>query len=311
VRKLGVLLIGLGTFFIIMAPMLRFYAYPQLAKAPQAQNTTSTLVGPDATVFDIGTLKEITTDLTTTAKTLGDVPAAKKYGNNTVVWVTSSSTKSSDGVMRSREVERVAFEATKATAVNCCGEFISSVAGERESLRHRGLLVKFPFNTQKKSYDWWDGTLLKPVSIKYKGTSTVEGLKVYKFQQTIPKTKVGSQDVPLSLLGLSGSETVSADSMYSNVRTLWVEPNTGVVIKRQEAQDNTLDYNGEPRITTTKVTTGFDEKTVKQNADDYSTLGTELHLLRNVLPWVSLALGIISLLLGLLMSRQRQPQGKH
>lgn len=305
-RKLGVVLVGLGTFLIVMAPMLRFYAYPQLAKAPQAQNNTSTLVGPGATIFDIGTLKEITTDLTTTAKTLGDVPAAKKYGKNVVVWVTSSSTKSSDGVMRSREVERSAFEATKGTAVNCCGEFISSVAGEREPLRHRGLLVKFPFDTQKKAYDWWDGTLLKPVSIKYKSTTTVEGLRVYKFQQTIAKTKVGSQDVPLSLLGLSGSETVSADSMYSNVRTLWVEPNTGVVIKRQEAQDNTLDYNGQPRITTTKVTTGFDAKTVKQNATDYSTLGTELHLLRGILPWVSLALGITSLLCGLLMGRRRR-----
>lgn len=309
VRKLGIVLVGLGAFFIVLAPMMRFYAYPQLAKAPQSQSTVSTLVGPDATLFDIGTLKEITTDLTTTAKTVGDVKAAEDHGNNVVVWVTSSSTKSADGVMRSRDVERVAFDATEATAVNCCGEFLSTVEGEREPVKHRGLLVKFPFNTQKKTYDFWDGTLLKPVPIKYKSSSTIEGVDVYKFEQTIPATKVGSQDLPLSLLGLPGTDTVTADSMYSNTRTLWVEPNTGVVIKRQEAQDNTLDYDGEPRITTTKVVTTYDAKTVKQNADDYGTLGVELHLLRAVLPWVSLVLGILCLVVGILVMR-RQPSGE-
>lgn len=305
VRKLGIVLVGLGAFFIVLAPMLRFYAYPQLAKAPQSYNNVSTLEGPDATLFDIGTFKEITTDVTTTAKTVGDVKAAEDQGNNVVVWVTSTSTKSADGVMRTREVERSAFDATKATAVNCCGEFVSTVEGEREPVKHRGLLVKFPFDTQKKTYDFWDGTLLKPVAIKYKSSSSIQGVDVYKFEQTIPATNVGSQDLPLSLLGLPGTDTVTADSMYSNTRTLWVEPNTGVIIKRQEAQDNTLDYDGEPRITTTKVTATFDAKTVKANVDEYGPLGTQLHLLRAVLPWVSLFLGVLCIVVGLVVSRRR------
>ena len=304
-RKLGLILLGLGAFFIVLAPVMRFYAYPQLAKAPQGQNSVTTLVGPDATIFDIGTLKEITTDLTTKATTVGDIDAAEKQGDNTVVWVTSSSTKSTDGVMRSRSVERMAFNATTATAVNCCGEYVSDVEDERTSVRRSGLLVKFPFETQKKTYDFWDSTLEEPVAIKYQSTSSIEGVKVYKFEQTIPPTKVGSQDLPLSLLGLTGTETVSADSMYSNTRTLWVEPHTGVIIKRQEAQDNTLDYDGESRITTTKVTTGYDDKTVKANADEYGTQGMLLGLLHSVAPWVSVALGLLCLALGFLLSRRR------
>jgi hypothetical protein len=212
---------------------------------------------------------------------------------------------SSDGVMRSRSVERMALDATSAEAVNCCGEYVSDVQGERRSVRHRGLLVKFPFLTEKKTYDWWDGTFEKPVPIKYKSTTTVQGVRVYKFEQSIPPTKVGTQDTPKSLLGLGGSGNVTADSMYSNTRTLWVEPNTGVVIKRQEAQDNTLDYGGESKITTTKVTTGFDAKTVKKNADKYGTEGHLLYLLRSVAPWVSLGLGVICLVVGLLLGRRR------
>src|SRR4051794_35685375 len=107
-------LVGFGVFMVVLAPMARWYAYPKLAKAPQSQDSITTLVGPGATIFDISTLKEIQTDLTTKAHTVGDVKAAEEHGNNTVVWVTTSSTSSSDGQMRSREVERVAFDATSA-----------------------------------------------------------------------------------------------------------------------------------------------------------------------------------------------------
>jgi hypothetical protein len=196
----------------------------------------------------------------------------------------------------------VAFDAHTAQAVNCCGEFISETEGEETPVKHEGLLVKFPFHTEKKTYDFWDGSLLKAVPIQYRGTEDLDGLTVYKFEQTIEPTKVGEQKLPLSLLGLPGDETVTADSMYSNVRTLWVEPVTGVIIKRAEQQDNTFNYDDEPRITTTKVTTGYDDKTVQQNIDDYSSLSTQLHLLRSVVPLVSLILGIVLLVAGLVLA---------
>jgi hypothetical protein len=85
VRKTSVVLIALGAFLIVLAPMVRWYAYPRVAVAPAAQKSVTTLVGPDATIFDIATLKEITTDLTTTVRTVGDTKAADKAGNGTVV----------------------------------------------------------------------------------------------------------------------------------------------------------------------------------------------------------------------------------
>ena len=79
-----------------------------------------------------------------------------------------------------------------------------------------------------------------------------------------------------------------------------------MIIKRQEKQDNTLDYQGTPKITTTKVTTGYDAKTVKDNADAYGSLGSQLHLIRVVLPPISLVLGLLLLVAGFVVSR-RQP----
>lgn len=306
VRKLSIVLLALGAFLIVVAPMARFYAYPRLAVAPVNQNSVTTLVGPDATIFDIAALEEIQTDLVTTVRTVGDAKASEKAGDNTVVWVSTSSTKSSDGVRRSGSVDRVAFDATTAEAVNCCGEFYSVTEGEETPVKHDGLLVKFPFDTQKKSYDFWDSTLAEALPIAYVGTEKVQGLETYKFTHTIEPTQTGELEAPLSLLGLDGDDTVTAQRMYSNVRTLWVEPHSGVIIKRTEAQDNTLDYDGEPRITTTKVVTGYDAKTVSANVDEYGAQGRQLHLLRSTVPLFSLIFGSLLLAAGLVLAGRRE-----
>lgn len=305
-RRFSVVLIALGTFLIVLAPLARFYAYPRLAVAPVNQRSVTTLVGPGATIFDISTLKEIQTDLTTKVRTVGDANAAKKAPKNTVVWVSSSSTKSSDGVVRSSDVEREAFDQHTGEAVNCCGEFISETQGEQTAIKHKGLLVKFPFATEKKTYAFWDGTLKKAVPIKYVGSSKIKGLTVYEFTQTIPPTKTESTDVPANLVGGTGTANVSADRMYSNVRTLWVEPNTGVIIKRTEQQNSTLNYNGSPQLTITKVNTGYDDKTISGNVDKYGTQGKLLHLLRSVVPIGALVLGLVLLVAGLVLNRRSQ-----
>lgn len=303
-RRASLGLIALGAFLVVLAPMVRWYAYPRIAVAPAAQRSTTTLVGPDATIFDLSTLKEITTDLTTTVRTLGDTEASAAAGGDTVVWMNSTTTRSSDGVIRSQEVERLAFDARTGEAVNCCGEYISDQPDVNTAVKHEGLVVKFPFATEKKTYDFWDGTLRAAVPIDYAGTTSVDGVSVYRFQQTIPRTQVGTTEVPASLLGLEGSGSVQAAEMYSNVRTLWVEPNTGVIIKRAESQDNTLDYGGQPRITTTRVTTGYDDATVKKFADEYGSQGRLLHLVRSVIPQVLFVLGLILMAGGAVLGRR-------
>ena len=114
-------------------------------------------------------------------------------------------------------------------------------------------------------------------------------------KNTTPPTKVGTQDVPLNLLGLDGTENVTADEMYSVVRKLWVEPNTGVILKRSAQVLDTLNYDGQPPLTLTKVNTQYDAKTVKDNADKYGSEGRMLHLVRSTVPLVSLVLGVLLL----------------
>ncbi len=299
------IMLGIGVFAIVAAGLLRFYAYDQVAIAPIDQNSVSTLVGPDATIFDTGALQEIQVDLTTRAKTVGLVKETEDAGDDVRVWEITTSTSDQNGVMRSRSVERIAFDTHSGEAVNCCGAYIETEAGNKVAVKRKGLLVKFPFGTEKKTYDWWDTDLGQAVPIKYVKDEQIEGVDTYKFEQTIEPTVVATQEVPASVLGEDAEGNLEAEMTYSNVRTLWVEPRTGVVIKRAEQQLNTIRYDGTDRVITTEVTTGFDDKTVKDNAETYGSLSTMLFLVRTLVPLLLLLLGLGLLVAVVVLTRRR------
>jgi hypothetical protein len=304
-RRMSLVLIALGAFLIVLGPMIRFYAYPRLAVAPANQRSVTGLVAHNATVFDVTTLKDITTDLHTTVNTVGDASTPDK-APGIVTYTNSTSTLGNAGQMLSRSVERMSFDARTGEASNCCHDFISTTEGVETPIQHVGLPAKFPFETAKKTYLFWDTTLLKGVPINYEGTTTIQGLTVYKFGQTIAPTQYGTQEVPLSLLGLPGTSNVTAQEMYSVTRTLLVEPRTGVIITRTDDQLNTLDYQGQPRLVLTRAVNNYDPATVHKNINDYGSQGSMLHLVRSVVPQVSFVLGLILLLGGIVLGRRRQ-----
>jgi hypothetical protein len=89
--------------------------------------------------------------------------------------------------------------------------------------------------------------------------------------------------------------------MYSNTRTLWIEPETGVIVKAEEDQLTTLDVDGEPVATITDVVISYDDETVAANADTYSSLATQLGLIRWIVPLVGLLLGLLLIGLGVML----------
>jgi hypothetical protein len=297
-RALPVLAAAVGAFLLVGAFALRFYAYPKLAVAPVAQDSTTRLIGRDARIFDLTTLKEISTDLTTVARTVGDVAAAGELSDDVRVWVNTSSTRSSDGVVRKRQVERVAFDATTGEAIDCCGDYLETEKGEPRSIRHRGLVFKFPFETEQRAYSWWDATLREAVPAEFEGIETLEGLTVYRFESDIPRSRVAAHKVPGNLVDVHRRGNVKAQEMYANHRTFWVEPHTGVIIDRREKVTSTLAYRGEDRLTLTKVATQYTDDTVTHNVEKYGTLGKLLGLVQGPVPWAMGLAGVLLLALG-------------
>jgi len=312
-RRMSIALIAVGAFLIVLAPMVRFYVYPRLAVAPVNQISETGLEAKGATIFDASTLKEIVTDLSIKVNTVGDAKAPDgkvTYVNTTVTTDAAGTMTGLDEVSGKPtvrgEVERMTFDAHTGEAdPKAVGDFVSDEQGKQETVHFQGLVAKFPFETEKKTYDFWDSTLKSTVPISYVETTSIEGMEVYKFNQVVAPTQSGSVSLPLSLLGGEGDTTVEAPMMYSVDRTLYVEPHTGVIIKRIEAQNNTIDYNGVPQITTTKATVTYDEATVRKNIDDYGSQGSMLNLVRNVVPQVGFVLGLLMLVGGVFLGRRR------
>jgi hypothetical protein len=301
---MSLVLIAVGAFLIVLGPMVRLYAYPRLAVAPANERSVTGLQAKNATIFNPVTLKELQTDLTITVRTTGDASAPKKHPGS-VTYVNTTVTKDSAGTMVADngkirgEVERMTFNARSGEATpNVKDDFVSDTEGYERTIVHQ-------------SYNFWDATLAKTIPIDYLGTSKIEGMTVYKFAQTIPPTEYGTTDVPLSVLGLTGDDTVKAQEMYSNQRTLYVEPETGVIITRTEHQHNTLAYQGEDRVTLTDAVVTYDAKTVRKNIDDYGSQGTMLHLVRAVLPQVAFVLGLLMLIGGVVLGRRRPSAAGH
>lgn len=322
-KKLAVILTGLGVFVLGVALLARFYAYDRLAVVPLDQDTVSVSEGPGATIFDIASQQEITVDLVSTRNVVGDVEASEKasdeLGRDIAVWETLVYTDepgaevSADSPPRSGSHDLVAFDRHTGETVKCCDTYTVTAADDRgveekDTIGFEGLYFKFPFQTEKKTYRFWDGSLREAPEIEYKETETIEGLEVYRFEQVIPPTTVGNLTAPASFFDIDEEGDVTLDRVYSNTRTLWIEPETGVIIRGQEDQLSVAEYEGEQVATLTDVTIGYNPETISDNVDTYSALSTQLKLIRIWVPIVGGILGLLLLAAGLVMLRSRRSE---
>ena len=189
-------------------------------------------------------------------------------------------------------------------AVNCCGGFAEVTDGERVEIKRSGQLYKYPFDTQKGDYKFWDATVSQAMPSKFVKVTEIDGLTVYEFQTDVPQTTVGTREVPASLVGEPGTAVVEVEARYQSKTTHWVEPVTGAIIDRRSEISNTLAYEGEDRVTTTGGVIEFTDAQVEANVEDFEASSSLLKLLRNVVPLVGVIGGLLLIVVGVLLGRR-------
>jgi hypothetical protein len=301
---LGAILAGVGALLFVVAGLVHFYVAPTLAVAPIDQSSVTSLEAKNATLFDTATLAPITTDLSVKARTVGDVKASEQAGGDTLVWVSTTTVKSvPDGVIRSQSIKRAAFDRTTAEAVNCCGNFMETEQGVREPVKRSGLMFKFPFNTEKKTYQVWDDTLAKTVATSYKGTAKIQGHTAWIFENTVDPTVVGTRDVPGSVLGLDSNDNVTADEYYQNHNKYYVEPITGAIVNQVTDTKSWFSYQGHDLVTT-EAQIAYTPQEVKETYDVLGNQPQLLSLAQGFLPWLAAIVGIGLIGLGTVLGRR-------
>jgi hypothetical protein len=326
-RGVTFVLLGLGVFGIATGLLLRFYAYPALAKIPHNPKTTAVAQGSGITALvyvekDGGPAQpEIRRDLSLTSITTvsGDLRAPEVQADNGVTtWVeTNRITEDKDERTLSASVRELCLDRFTAEAVApCTTQYLqkeksengtdTKIRGARGQVQFPGLNFKFPFQTEKRTYPWYDSGVGKPVDAKFDGEEKLQGLSVYRFKQSVPPTDVDGRDVPGSLVG-KPEPTVSARLYYQAEKTLWVEPDTGALIKvRQSVKQElrTSDQNAGQGTAVFDGTLELNKKTVEANLRVAEDNKSKLWLLTGlpVILWIAggvlLAVGIVLLLAG-------------
>jgi hypothetical protein len=318
VRKFGLAAMFLGTFVLVLAIMSKFYMYDRLAVVPMnntSTNTAETAEGSDAEYLNAAEGLVITNGpLKNTKLVTGDVKASKaaskELDRDVAVWNIYDCTAapsfdcSSGESALSATNDTVAFDRHTGETVKWSGNRIETEGETTKAAKFEGLYFKFPFDAQKKTYQFWDGTLNKATPAKYVGEGTVKGMKVYKYRQTIEPVVTGPIDVPGTLVG-SEESTVTADQVYSSVTDYSVDPVTGVVLVGQTAQDNYLEVDGERTVTTTKATLKYTDKTTTDSVDEYKSKATLLTAVKTWIPIGGAVIGVLLIGLGIFLRRGR------
>jgi hypothetical protein len=301
-RWLGPLLLGLGVFLLVTAGMLRLFVADRLVVTPIDQYTQTVAVGPGS-YFDAGALQEKSGDLVARRTVRADVPASNE---DTTVWDVSVVLETGDGTFVRATLDRVALDRKTAESVNCCGEAVDS-----EPARHSGVSYKFPFDVEKRDYQFWDPNSRQAFPARFISEEEVQGLTTYKFLQQIPGQELRRQEVPASLVGETGT-TFQAPVWYQNVRTVWIEPRTGVIVKGNEQNKTTLrNSQGEDKVTVVQFDLTFDEATQRSQKDLADDGITSIQLISLWLPLLALVLGLLLVIAGGLLMRGARPRGAH
>ncbi|MFI9172889.1 DUF3068 domain-containing protein [Streptomyces lincolnensis] len=233
----SLILLGLGTFLLVLAPLLAWYVEPRAAVNPIDIDTTAVYRGTGS-VFDTGELETVPgQQITVTQRVRGNVAESERSGD--AVWDVTT-TVDTDKTLPAADPHdaldfvphRWVMDRRTTRPVHCCGEK-PYIEGEA--------YLKFPFDVQKRTYRWWDNTLGGTVMLSYRGTEKVQGYTGYRFTGSVPPTRVGSRLVPGSIVDQPSRPQVLAEEWYSNHGfELVVDQATGRVIYAQTGPKRTL-----------------------------------------------------------------------
>lgn len=290
-RDVGAVLVGLGSFLLVMALALPSYVMGQVVKFPLDENQTTTLAGTGMTYFSAARDTEVTgADIRATDTITGD-PAA---GSSSVaVWEQFSYVYDTTNNQLVQITTRTfAFNRRTAQLVTCrCANVDGNSAVPQTGVAGQ----VFPFGTQPKTYDVFDTTLNRPEPFSYDGTATVDGVRAFLFAENVPLTRLGYS--PLS----------STQPEYGTIhRTYWVDPVTGALLSVNE--DQKLFLENPATGTSTTVLYSGDLQTTPASVSAMVKLDssgrTTISLLGTVLPITLGIIGALALIAGIVLARR-------
>lgn len=296
-RVVGIVLVGIGTFLLTLAPLLRFQVAERLIAAPADQYLVTTLEADDAEYFSAGDLKVLKGSLDITVTTKGDVREAR---GDRVVWEQFTSindtTNNRPGIVLTEF--RGAFNKYTGEGVNCCGTSVDD-----EPVAPSGQVFKFPFHAEKKTYRVFNTVTGKAFDARFAGEEVVNGLPVYRYEQVIPATKIDTLKVPAKAMGMDRSGDVKVERWYDARVTFWVEPVSGSPVKQEQQRHDVLKTtDGVERKPALVATARYTPRTVDEMVRTATDAKNQINLLTTGIPVTLLVVGGVLFVTGVVFA---------
>lgn len=293
-KIIGWVLLALGAFLLVTGLLATVWVPGQVQRTPLDVDSTTRLSG-NADKLNPASGDTEAIDVKATSITKAD---SKRSDDNVVVFVNTTclvidvgdvpdcvDAKDAQGRLVSASSDVFATDRYDAKAVN--GKYLPAGAEEKE-----GLVNKWPFNADKKDYDYWDGLLDAPVTAAYDSTESIDGLETFKYHVLL-------DEVPAEIItGVQGT--------YSQDKYLWIEPRSGSIVNQTQHETRTL----EDGTVVLDLNLAFTEEQVAANVADSKDTKKQLDIVTGTLPLVGFIGGLIALLVGgfLVFAGRRDPK---
>ena len=258
--------------------------------------------GPVTTLFDLETAESTAIEpipVTRTESTRGDAAAAQEAaaaGANAAVTDTTDRTVTGDGRLIAESEYRLAADRHTQALIDCCGV---QVGGVTVPMAGSGSPLRLPWFTPEESYPYFDLTLLAPADMSFIGPEEVGGMSALKFQQAASPTPIGTVQAPGVLVG-STLPTVPLVRTHVVNRTIWVDPTTGIILRKVERIREALrDSTGKDIVTLLAMTTSSTPEQVDAQVALAREEGRPVLWTYSYGPMLAVALGLVLLAVGL------------
>jgi hypothetical protein len=299
-RRVGLVLVGLGACLIVFALLIPTWVSGQVVKFPLNEYASVNLTDSNASYFSPAKLAEqtgVSVEATYTIK--GNAAAGS---SSTAVWNQFVYVYDQTNKLPIQQTSRTfAFDRRTALLVNCCG---ANVNGD-SSVKQSGYVgIVMPIGTEKKTYPVFVPDVKKPVPFNYAGIDAVGGTEAYRFVANIPPTQNGTQTLPGSLVGQSAA-SVTLPQFFEAQITYWIDPVTGALLNVTEKEKLTLrDSTGAQALllfnANLVATTASVDRLLAIDNDQV----TRASFVNTLLPLAAGIVGVILLVTGILMARR-------
>ncbi|EAP99240.1 probable conserved membrane protein [Janibacter sp. HTCC2649] len=292
-RIIGLVLMGLAGFLVTTALLALLYIPGAVKKTPLDTDSNTRLTGQAAALPTGGgaPVKALSHTVADGTKSDGKVVVFDTF----TCLITDPNGDAPDCVDDTDPDKRLVSATTDRFATDRkTGVAVNDKKYIGDAQPHEGLVNKFPFDVEKKTYPFWDGILGRAVDAKFDGEEKVDGWNTYKFV-------IDVADEPAEISsGIQGT--------YSSLKTMYIDQRTGAIQKQTEKQIRKLD-NG---TTVLDLDFGFTPETVAANVKSSKEADSQLGLIGK-LPLIAGLLGLLSGVVGFFLwnsARRATAQGQ-